>query len=248
MYDPVTSLPNRLHFRSEADKLLGETAGKPFGHAVRRPRPLQDGQRQPRPRPRRPVADHGRQPLAGGGQRRVHRDRPDAALARPARRRRVHHVFPGNRSVAEIERVARRVVLAISEPFELSSHSVDIGASIGVAISPDHGTSIESLMRAADIAMYRAKSARRRPALPVQRGTRRRASAQDRDRKSPDRGGPARRVHPRLPAADEPRDRRNCRRRGAAPLEPSARRPAAARTPSSRSPSGPESSPKSATG
>ena len=24
MYDPVTSLPNRLHFRSEADKMLGE--------------------------------------------------------------------------------------------------------------------------------------------------------------------------------------------------------------------------------
>jgi EAL domain-containing protein (putative c-di-GMP-specific phosphodiesterase class I) len=35
---------------------------------------------------------------------------------------------------------------------------VDIGASVGVAISPDHGTSIEALMRAADIAMYRAKS------------------------------------------------------------------------------------------
>src|SRR5215208_7871992 len=27
MYDPVTSLPNRLHFRSEADKLLGELKG-----------------------------------------------------------------------------------------------------------------------------------------------------------------------------------------------------------------------------
>ena len=26
MYDPVTSLPNRLHFRSEVDKLLGEAA------------------------------------------------------------------------------------------------------------------------------------------------------------------------------------------------------------------------------
>ena len=26
MYDPVTSLPNRLHFRSEADKMLGEAA------------------------------------------------------------------------------------------------------------------------------------------------------------------------------------------------------------------------------
>jgi diguanylate cyclase (GGDEF)-like protein len=65
--------------------------------------------------------------------------------------------FPEIDSVAEIERIARRVVLAISESFELCSHSVDIGASIGVAISPDHGTSIEALMRAADIAMYRAK-------------------------------------------------------------------------------------------
>ena len=51
--------------------------------------------------------------------------------------------FPRHRLAAEIERVARRIVLAISEPFELCSHSVDIGASIGVAISPDHGTSIE---------------------------------------------------------------------------------------------------------
>jgi diguanylate cyclase (GGDEF)-like protein len=66
--------------------------------------------------------------------------------------------FPEIDSVADIERVARRIVLAISEPFELCSHSVDIGASIGIAISPDHGTSIEGLMRAADIAMYRAKS------------------------------------------------------------------------------------------
>ena len=36
-------------------------------------------------------------------------------------------------------------------------HSIDIGASIGVASAPDHGTSIEALMRAADIAMYHAK-------------------------------------------------------------------------------------------
>jgi EAL domain-containing protein (putative c-di-GMP-specific phosphodiesterase class I) len=56
-----------------------------------------------------------------------------------------------------MERIARRVVVAISEPFELCSHGVDIGASVGVAISPDHGTSVEVLMRAADIAMYQAK-------------------------------------------------------------------------------------------
>jgi predicted signal transduction protein with EAL and GGDEF domain len=67
--------------------------------------------------------------------------------------------FPDVDSLAEVERIARRVVLAIAEPFELSSHNIDIGASIGVACAPEHGTSIESLMRAADIAMYRAKSA-----------------------------------------------------------------------------------------
>src|SRR6185312_2820401 len=66
--------------------------------------------------------------------------------------------FPAIETVSEIERVARRITLAISEPFELCSHSVDIGASIGIATSPDHGTSIEALMRAADIAMYSAKS------------------------------------------------------------------------------------------
>jgi diguanylate cyclase (GGDEF)-like protein len=66
--------------------------------------------------------------------------------------------FPDIESVEAIERIARRVVMAIAEPFELCSHSVDIGASIGVAVSPEHGNSIESLMRAADIAMYRAKS------------------------------------------------------------------------------------------
>src|SRR6185437_15293524 len=40
---------------------------------------------------------------------------------------------------------------------ELCSHSVDIGASVGIATSPEHGTSVESLMRSADIAMYHAK-------------------------------------------------------------------------------------------
>jgi diguanylate cyclase (GGDEF)-like protein len=66
--------------------------------------------------------------------------------------------FPEIPSAGEIEQVARRIALAISEPFELHGHSIDIGASIGVALSPEHGRSIESLMRAADIAMYRAKS------------------------------------------------------------------------------------------
>ena len=65
--------------------------------------------------------------------------------------------FPKIGSVGEVEMLARRIALAIAEPFELQGHSIDIGASIGVAVSPDHGETVESLMRAADLAMYRAK-------------------------------------------------------------------------------------------
>jgi predicted signal transduction protein with EAL and GGDEF domain len=60
-------------------------------------------------------------------------------------------------SPEDAERVARRITLAVGEPFELHGHSIDIGASVGVALAPDHGTNIEALMRAADIAMYHAK-------------------------------------------------------------------------------------------
>ena len=160
MYDPVTSLPNRLHFRSEADKLLGEAlegsnsamlfvdldrfkcVNDSLGHA------------------------RGDQLLIMVANRLrvvVNAEFNGNARQRPLLARLAGDeftmFFPEIQSADDIERIARRVVLAISEPFELCAHSVDIGASIGVAISPDHGTSIEALMRAADIAMYRAKSA-----------------------------------------------------------------------------------------
>src|SRR6476659_67497 len=159
MYDPVTSLPNRLHFRSEADKLLGEATGATkcamlfvdldrfkmvndsLGHARGDQLLIM-------------VANRLRVVVNAEFTGNV-RTRP--LLARLAGDE-FTMFFPEVASADEIERVARRVVLAISEPFELCSHSVDIGASIGVALSPEHGTSIESLMRSADIAMYHAKA------------------------------------------------------------------------------------------
>jgi diguanylate cyclase (GGDEF)-like protein len=159
MYDPVTSLPNRLHFRSEADKLLGEVPEKASSAMLfvdlDRFKNVNDSLGHAR----------GDQLLIMVANRLrvvVNAEFTGNAKGRPLLARLAGDeftlFFPEIESVEEIERVARRVVLAISEPFELCSHSVDIGASIGVAISPDHGTSIESLMRAADIAMYRAKS------------------------------------------------------------------------------------------
>ena len=159
MYDPVTSLPNRLHFRSEADKLLGELP--------------------PGARSAMLFVDLDRFKLVNDS---LGHARGDQLLIMVANRLRVVVTaefgeamqrrpllarlagdeftlfFPDIQSPTEIERVGRRIALAIAEPFELGGHSVDIGASIGVSICPDNGTTIESLMRAADIAMYHAKS------------------------------------------------------------------------------------------
>ncbi len=49
------------------------------------------------------------------------------------------------------------VVEALSQPFDLAGHEVHIGVSIGTTIYPDHATDVESLMRHADVAMYKAK-------------------------------------------------------------------------------------------
>lgn len=49
------------------------------------------------------------------------------------------------------------VVDALSKSFNLAGHEVHIGVSIGTTVYPDHATDVESLMRHADVAMYKAK-------------------------------------------------------------------------------------------
>jgi diguanylate cyclase len=159
MYDPVTSLPNRLHFRSEADKLLNEANGQTTGAMLfvdlDRFKLVNDSLGHARGDQLLIMVANRLRVVVNAEFLGAARDRP--LLARLAGDE-FTIFFPRIDSVAEVERIARRVVLAISEPYELCSHSVDIGASVGLAISPDHGASIEALMRAADIAMYRAKS------------------------------------------------------------------------------------------
>ncbi len=55
------------------------------------------------------------------------------------------------------ERVASQMLSAITAPFDLEGYRLEVGASIGVAIHPQHGASASDLLRCADIAMYVAK-------------------------------------------------------------------------------------------
>jgi diguanylate cyclase (GGDEF)-like protein/PAS domain S-box-containing protein len=54
--------------------------------------------------------------------------------------------------------LARRLLEAISDPFLLDEHSVVIGASIGIAMSPGDGEESEKLLKNADLALSRAKN------------------------------------------------------------------------------------------
>lgn len=54
-------------------------------------------------------------------------------------------------------RLAGKVLTDIREPITAAESRVEISASIGIASCPDDGDDPESLLRAADIAMYRAK-------------------------------------------------------------------------------------------
>ena len=56
--------------------------------------------------------------------------------------------------------VARRITTLLQEPIDVSTASLHVGASIGVALAPEHATSADELIRCADIAMYRAKNER----------------------------------------------------------------------------------------
>ena len=113
------------------------------------PRPVQGDQRRARPRPRRPAADRAEPPARGSAGRNRH--------GRPPRRRRVRRAAdrPGN--LEEAGRVAAEIRHALEQPFHLGGISLQVNASIGIAVYPDHAVDGETLARRADVAMYTAK-------------------------------------------------------------------------------------------
>jgi len=56
------------------------------------------------------------------------------------------------------KRVADRIVEVVSAPFHIAGHELFVGASVGVASFPDHGTTADEVLQHADTAMYVAKS------------------------------------------------------------------------------------------
>jgi diguanylate cyclase (GGDEF)-like protein len=68
-------------------------------------------------------------------------------------------LIPVVRSRSEVEEIGQRLMRCLDAPLEIDGHRVRGSASVGIAIYPDDGATIEELKLVADAAMYLQKSA-----------------------------------------------------------------------------------------
>jgi diguanylate cyclase (GGDEF)-like protein len=151
-YDELTALPNRLNFRDEIERLLAvphhadqlsallfidldqfkqvnDTLGHPCGDLLLCA-----------------VAERLREML-----------RPEDFVARFGGDEFV--VFQQNiKSNEDAAGLARRIVDHLSERYKIDNHLVEIGASVGIAMTSGDGASADTLLKNADMALYRAKA------------------------------------------------------------------------------------------
>jgi diguanylate cyclase (GGDEF)-like protein len=150
-YDELTGLPNRVNFRDEIERLLANARGSASLSALLfidldQFKQVNDTLGHPcGDRLLCMVADRLREML-----------RPDDFVAR----------FGGDEFVVYQQNIgsnedaaslARRIVDHLSERYEIDRHLVEIGASIGIAMTWP-GVSADVLLKNADMALYRAKA------------------------------------------------------------------------------------------
>ncbi|MCX7957501.1 MAG: diguanylate cyclase [Deltaproteobacteria bacterium] len=62
------------------------------------------------------------------------------------------------KSIRDIEEIAERIIEEISRPYLVEGNTVEISPSLGISIFPEDGNEPDTLIRKADIAMYKSKT------------------------------------------------------------------------------------------
>lgn len=70
-------------------------------------------------------------------------------------------IVPGYQDRVRLGQMAQDIINALSQPYSIEGQSVVIGASVGIAMAPEHGASNDELIRNVDLALYAAKDAGR---------------------------------------------------------------------------------------
>jgi diguanylate cyclase (GGDEF)-like protein len=150
-YDELTALPNRVNFRDEIGRLLATQHGSSHMSAL-----LfvdLDQFKQVNDTLGHPCGD---QLLCAVADRLREMLRPEDFVARFGGDEFV--VFQQNiHSPEDAASLARRIVDRLSERYKIDNHLVEIGASVGIAIT-EPGVSADTLLKNADMALYRAKA------------------------------------------------------------------------------------------
>ena len=70
-------------------------------------------------------------------------------------------LVPGTADESRVVQIARRMLRALEQPVTLDGLEVEVGASVGIALTPLHATDAAALLKRADLAMYDAKTSPR---------------------------------------------------------------------------------------
>jgi diguanylate cyclase (GGDEF)-like protein/PAS domain S-box-containing protein len=153
-YDQLTGLPNRALLQKELERLLGEAERtRPVAIALFDLDEFKDVN---------DTLGHstGDQLLVEVGARltAVAQERPVIALASRLGGDEFVVVVPGCGDPRAISEVVDLVIKRLNEPFVINDQLVHLGASAGIAISPNDGASVDELIAHADLALYQAKA------------------------------------------------------------------------------------------
>ncbi|VVT13748.1 EAL domain-containing protein [Erythrobacter sp. EC-HK427] len=66
-------------------------------------------------------------------------------------------IIPNRVANSALADLGKEIIHSLSQPYSIDGQRVVIGASVGIAVAPEHGKSSEDLIRNADLALYAAK-------------------------------------------------------------------------------------------
>jgi diguanylate cyclase (GGDEF)-like protein len=149
-YDPLTGLPSRRMLRDHMRKRLAVAAGT-TGYAVL----LIDIERF------KAVTDlhglHMADMLLLEIANRIKRPLPPEAIASRVSGDEFAVFLPRPSALTMLGKLAQKIISQLSAPYQFDGIDLRLGATIGIAVTPENGSDEGELMRSAEAALYRAK-------------------------------------------------------------------------------------------